>query len=152
MAKTLDEKFIRRSIIEWLGRQGFDRRLREKGTEEHGIDISVRHRNYPVYYFVEAKGEPDPKKVKHPRSRIEVSFLQALGQIVTRIKSKAHNKYAIGFPDSFANTVLRRIPWLVCKKLNLNILLVSKSRKVTPYTWKELKRGQSSKNKDLLRR
>lgn len=142
MAKILDEKFVRRSIIEWLGKRGFDRRLREKGTEEHGVDISVRHRNYPVYYFVETKGAPDPKKVKHPRSRIEVSFLQALGQIVTRIKTKAHHKYAIGFPESFSNTVLRRIPWLACKKLNLNILLVNKSGKVTFYGWKELKKTQ----------
>lgn len=139
MTKILSEKFVRKSVIMWLRRKGYGRNLEEKTTKEHGVDIRVRHNKYARYFFVEAKGDPNPE-VKHPSSRREVSFLQALAQIITRMRPKAFYKYAIAFPESYSSLVLRRIPREVCKKLRLEILLVNEKGKVREITWKSLKR------------
>ena len=141
MAKTITEKFVRKAIIDWLSKQGYNRYLKEKQSDEHGVDISVRHWKYARYYLVEAKGDADPKTVKFPRSRQEVSFMIAVGQIVTRMKTKARYNYAIAFPYSYG-FVLRRVPWLFCKKNNLKILLVSLDKKVKQYSWQDLEKIQ----------
>lgn len=142
MTKPLSELFVKRAIVRYLSRIGYSRNLQEKETGEHGIDIKVRHNQYPRYYIVEAKGDPDPKKVKHPGSRREVSFLIVLGQIVTRMTTAAKYWYGIGLPDSYKDKVFRRLPWRLCKKLQLNVLLVDKAGKVQKIDWKRLKSGQ----------
>ena len=144
-AQFLDEKKVRRAIVDWLGRKGYDRRLREKATEEHGVDISVLHKNYPRYFFVEVKGDANPKTVKHPGSRREVAFLQALGQIITRMKTGASYHYAVGFPSSYSDKIKRRLPWRFCKDNGLSVLLVSPHGKVSEMKWRDLKVFQSSK-------
>lgn len=140
--KALDEKFVRRAVIKWLSRQGYDRHLREKETSEHGVDISVRHNKYVRYFFVEIKGDANPRSYKFPESGKEVNFVYALGQILSRMKGKARNKYAVGFPQSYRSKVLKRLPWIVCKKLNLNVLLVSENGKVENIDWKTLRKAQ----------
>ena len=142
MKSVLSEKFVRKSIILWLRRKGWGRNLEERPEGEHGPDIRVRHNRYARYYFVETKGDPDPKRVKFPSSRREVSFMYAIGQIITRMKPKAFYKYALGFPESYRDLVLRRIPWGLCQKLHLSVLLVNKEGKVEEITWKKLKSCQ----------
>jgi len=139
MSPVLSEKFVRRSIILWLRRKGWGRNLEEKPEGEHGPDIRVRHNKYARYYIVETKGDPDPQKVKSLSSRREVSFIYAIGQIITRISPKAFYWYAIGLPSSYKSLVIRRFPWEVSKKLRLNFLFVDKNGKVECLDWKKLK-------------
>jgi len=139
MGTVLSEKFVRRSIILWLRRKGWGRNLEEKPEGEHGPDIRVRHNRYSRYYIVETKGDPDPRKVKHLHSRREVSFIYAIGQIITRISPKAFYWYAIGLPSSYKLLVFRRFPWGVSKKLRLNFLFVDKEGKVEFVNWKKIK-------------
>lgn len=142
MKKILSEKDVRKAVIAWLSRRGYNRYLKEAQTDEHGVDIRVRHWRYPVYYLVEAKGDADPKRVKHPRSKRELSFISALGQITTRMNTKARYHYAIAFPHTYG-FVLKRVPWLLAKKLNLKILFVNPEGKIKDYDWKVLKKEQT---------
>ena len=122
-ARYQSEKDVRRAIVEWLGRKGYGRNLREKATDEHGVDIRVRHNQYPRYLIVEVKGDANPKTVKNPGSRREVSFLKVLGQIATRMKTRAKYHYAIGLPSSYESKVKKRLPWRFCKANRLQVLL-----------------------------
>ena len=79
--KALTERDVRRAIIIWLGRQGYNTNLKEKETHEHGVDIKVKHKNYGKYYLVEVKGD----------RWVEVNFIQALGQIVSRMDTANYN-------------------------------------------------------------
>ena len=127
---VLDEKSVRRAVIAWLSRQGYNRKLQEKETAEHGVDIKVRHHKYPRYFLVEVKGEPNPKTNKSVSSAIEVNFNYVLGQIVSRMRYKAKYWYAIALPLAYKEKVLRRLSPQICKKLNLNVLIVDKFKKV----------------------
>jgi hypothetical protein len=132
----MDEKFIRRAVINYLSKIGYDRRLREKETHEHGLDIKVRHNQYPRYFLVEVKGDPDIKKVKHLHSRREVSFVYALGQIVSRMGYKAKYKYGLGFPEGYFNKIKTRMSPILLKKLNLYVFLVNEKGKVKEINWR----------------
>ncbi len=141
----LSERNVRRAIVEWLFRHGYGRNLRERGTAEHGIDIQVRHNRYGRYFLIEVKGDPI-NRIKSLNSRREVCFLLALGQIASRMKvGAALYRYGIGFPETYREKILRRLPWTFCKKTNLCVLLVSKTGKVSCVTWRELKKNQSSR-------
>lgn len=129
----LSERNVRRAIVEWLFRNGYGRNLRERGTAEHGIDIRARHNRYPRYFLIEVKGDPE-KKIKSLESRREVCFLLALGQIASRMSVSTRYRYGIGFPDTYREKVLRRLPWTFCKKTDLCVLLVSKTGKVSCVT------------------
>jgi hypothetical protein len=83
MSTLPSEKFVRRSIISFLARKGWDRSLREKETAEHGVDIRVRHNQYSRYFYIETKGASSSKSA---RSVSETSFVYCLGQIITRMK------------------------------------------------------------------
>lgn len=145
MAKIISEKFVRRSIITFLSRKGWDRGLREKESAEHGVDIKVRHNKYPRYFFIETKGESSSKSAQSVR---EVAFVYSLGQVITRMKvGTTRYYYGLGLPDSSAKIAIRRIPWQVAKKLLLYIFSVSNSGKVKQYNWRELKNIQVKKLK-----
>lgn len=145
--KLLTEKFVQDNIIEYLFRKGWSRNLRSKGTDEHGVDIKVRHNDYARYWLIECKGDAS-KTAKYPRSHREVCFNLALGQIITRMKSdgkrnyKYGYKYGVGFPASFGDLVVRRLPFSVADKLNLYVFLVGNEGKVVLYDWKKLKAVQ----------
>ena len=140
MGKIITERFVRRSVITFLDRKGWDRGLQEKETAERGIDIKVRHNKYARYFFIETKGESSSKSAK---SVSEVAFVYSLGQIVTRMKvGSARYYYGLGLPDSSAKIAIRRIPWQVAKKLLLYVFSVSKSGKVKQHSWRDLKKTQ----------
>lgn len=144
MAKLLTERFVQKSIIEYLSRKGWSRNLRSKSEKEHGVDIKVRNNKFSRYWLVEVKGDAS-KTAKYPRSHREVNFNLALGQIITRMKwegkpgYKYGPKYGVGFPESFEDLVQRRLPYDVCYKLNLHVFLVNADGKVRFYDWKKLK-------------
>lgn len=140
MPNVVSERSVRRSIINYLARKGWDRGLREKETAEHGVDIKVRHNRYSRYFFIETKGESSSKSAKSVR---EVAFVYSLGQIITRMKTgTTRYYYGIGLPELVARIAIRRIPWQVAKKLLLYIFSVDTRGKVKQYSWKNLKTVQ----------
>lgn len=139
-AKAINERFVRRSIITYLQRKGWARNLREKETHEQGVDIKVRHNNYPRYFLIETKGESESKSA---RSQRETSFVYSLGQIITRMKPRARYYYGLGLPETSASIAVRRIPWTVAKQLLLYVFSVNSEGKVTQHDWKALKKAQN---------
>ena len=137
----LTERNVRRMVINWLSRCGYKLNLREKETHEHGVGIKVRHYKYSRFYFVEVKEEP-PSDCKNPDQRRENNLVYVIGQIITRMKTKSLDKYAIAFPVSYKKKAMKRLPWLISKKLRLNILFASKDGKVESVNWKDLKKYQ----------
>lgn len=108
MSKAITERFVRRSIIDFLSRKGWSRGLKEKETAEHGVDIRVRHNDYARYFLIETKGESSSKS---KRSIHDSGFINSLGQIITRMKTgNTRYYYAIGLPEPSATIALRRLP------------------------------------------
>jgi len=139
--RIISERFVRRAVINYLARKGWDRGLREKETAEHGVDIKVRHNMYARYFFIETKGESSSKSAKSVR---ETAFVYSLGQIITRMNARnARYYYGIGLPELAAKIAIRRIPWQIAKKLLLYVFSVQSNGKVKQYSWKELKRNQT---------
>jgi len=139
----MNERFVRRAIINYLARKGWDRGLREKETAEHGVDIKIRHNKYSRYFFIETKGESTSKSAKSVR---ETAFVYSLGQIITRMKTgAARYYYGIGLPETVARIAIRRIPWQVAKKLLLYVFSVDAQGKVKQYSWQYLKNIQKEK-------
>jgi len=139
----MNERFVRRAIINYLARKGWDRGLREKETAEHGVDINIRHNKYSRYFFIETKGESTSKSAKSVR---ETAFVYSLGQIITRMKTgAARYYYGIGLPETVARIAIRRIPWQVAKKLLLYVFSVDAQGKVKQYSWQYLKNIQKEK-------
>ena len=140
MRIILSEKCVRRQIIKYLERKGWSRNLREKETSECGVDIRVRHNEYPRYFLIETKGASNAKSAK---SIAETAFVYSLGQIITRMKTGASRYYyGIGLPELSARIATRRLPWQAAKKLLLYVFSVDNSGKVKQYSWKELKEIQ----------
>ena len=73
---------------------------------------------------------------------VEVNFIQALGQIVSRMDTANYN-YALGFPISYKSRVMQDCLDAL-QRLKLRILLVEDNRKVNEVTWKELRTQQRS--------
>jgi len=147
--KLLTERFVQDNIIEYLFRKGWSRNLRSKTEKEHGVDIKVRNNNFSRYWLIEVKGDAS-STAKYPSSHREVNFNLALGQILTRMKSdgkrgyKYGYKYGVGYPSSFRDLIVRRLPFNVCDKLNLYVFLVDENKKVELLDWKKLKALQQS--------
>jgi len=144
MAKYLSEQFVKRAVVRWLGKKGYSLHRTTRGLAEHGVDIQVCHRRYPRYFLVEVKGDANPRTVQHLDARREGAFLHVLGQIVTRMKTKAQYHFGIGLPATFESKVKGRLPWHFCKVTRLQALLVESSGKVRALTWRELKRTRNS--------
>lgn len=148
MPKVISERDVRRAIIAYLARKGWDRGLREKETAERGVDIRVRHNKYSRYFFIETKGESSSKSA---RSVCETAFVYSLGQIITRMNTgRARYYYGIGLPEASAKIAIRRIPWQVAKKLLLYVFSVSRVGKVIQCDWKALRREQSVERKTKM--
>jgi len=147
----LTEKFVQDSIINYLSQNGWGVNMRSKALKEHGVDIKVRNDKVSRYFLIEVKGDASPT-AKFPRSHREVNFNLALGQIITRMHTvgnrayKYRYKYGVGYPSSFKEIVLRRLPHDVCDKLNLYVFFADKVGSVEMYDWKAIKEHQNKLN------
>ena len=106
----------------------------------HGVDIPVRNNTYNRWFMVEAKGE------SKNRCGAEVAFVYSLDQIITRMKDgrSTLSHYALALPAKSAQIAIRRIPWLVAKKLSLHIFSITVDSKVEKYNWQALKLKQGA--------
>ena len=144
----LTESFVQEKIIEFLQKNGWSTSLRSKLLKEHGVDIKVRNNKFSRYWLIEVKGDASPN-AKYPKSHREVNFNLAIGQIITRMQTagtrayKYRYKYGIGYPASFKDLIIRRLPFDVCDKLNLYIFLVDGNGVVEMLGWRDLKKAQS---------
>jgi len=147
MNKLLPEYFVQEKIIEYLTQNGWSTSLKSKTLKEHGVDIKVRNNKFSRYFLIECKGDAS-EKAKYPKSHREVNFNLALGQIITRMQTtgtrayKYRYKYGVGYPASFRDVVMRRLPYDVCDKLNLYVFFVDESGSVEMLGWRDLKKTQ----------
>ena len=147
MSKLLTEAFVQEQIIKHLTGNGWSKSLKSKTLKEHGVDIKVRNDKVSRYFLIEVKGDAS-STAKYPKSHREVNFNLAIGQIVTRMQTtgarayKYRYKYGIGYPASFKDLVVRRLPYDVCDKLNLHVFLVDESGEVEMLGWRDLKKVQ----------
>lgn len=147
--KLLTEDFVQNSIIEYLNQKGWSKSLKSKTLKEHGVDIKVRNNKFSRYWLIEVKGDASPN-AKYPRSHREVNFNLAIGQIITRMGTdrkrgyKYGYKYGVGYPSSFKDIVLRRLPFDVCDKLNLYVFFANEDGEVEVFDWKQIKAFQNS--------
>lgn len=147
MQKLLTEDFVQDNIIKHLSQEGWSKCLKSKTLKEHGVDIKVRNNKFARYWLIEVKGDASDT-AKYPRSHREVNFNLALGQILTRMQSngargyKYGYKYGVGYPSSFRDIIIRRLPYNVCDKLNLYVFLVDENGNVELLDWQMLKQIQ----------
>ncbi|MDD4271495.1 MAG: hypothetical protein PHF50_01680 [Patescibacteria group bacterium] len=133
--KIITEDFVKNSIIKYLSSNNWGY-FQFGGLHERGADVRAKHNQYPIYYYIETKGQGKIRQAD------EVAFVYSLGQIITRMKTNnTRNKYAIGLPSVSAKIALRRLPWQVAKKLLLYILSVDHDGKVKQYSWQDLKKS-----------
>jgi len=137
MDKKLSEEFVKRSVIQYLSKNGWGH-FQYGGLHDQGVDIKAKNIKVSRFFFIEAKGEG-----KIPQAN-EVAFIYSLGQIVTRMKSggTTRNYYGLALPEASAKIAKRRIPWQVAKKLLLYIFEVDKSGGVKQLSWEDLKNLQ----------
>ncbi len=145
MAKPLKEQFVKESIINWLFRNKYGRNLRKGELRERGVDIRVTHNKYARCFLVETKGEGKSSQVN------DNNFVNALGQIITRMNTSRSTRYryGLGLPEKSAGVAKRRVPWQIAKKLLLSIFSVDKNGKVKCYEWKEIKQFQRMKKMEV---
>lgn len=147
MNKLLTEDFVQEQIIKHLTSNGWSTSLKAKTLKEHGVDIKVGNDKFSRYWLIEVKGDASPT-AKYPKSHREVNFNLAVGQIITRMQTtgarayKYRYKYGIGYPASFKDLVMRRLPYDVCDKLNLYVFLVDENGAVEMIGWRDLKKAQ----------
>jgi len=132
----ISETDVRTAVALWLRRHGFGI-LDPKEKHQKGADIRARHVDYARYFIVEVKGDPT-KKAKQPDGSRYVDFMTAIGQIVTRMKTRAFYYYGLAFPKSYEKQV-RKLPWRFCKKNRISVFLVDGDRRVDHLRWKDLK-------------
>ena len=138
----LTEQRVQNAVIPYLNKLGY-RLAQVRGRGESGVDIKARHTDYARYFEIEVKGEPG-QTANHPNSGREVRFLQALGQIVTRLRPERGYRYGIAFPASYRPIVLRRMAPSAMKALSLSFFFVSAGGKVEHVTWQALKKQQAA--------
>lgn len=115
-------------------------RVSDLGDSEIQFGNSSKYINETL--FDELRGEYQPHKGELLFSKDATNL--ALGQIITRMKSSGKRgykygyKYGVGFPMSFRDLVVRRLPSNVADKLNLYVFLVSDKGKVELLDWKKL--------------
>lgn len=145
--KLLTEPFVQEKIIKHLNSNGWSRNLRQAELRQQGIDIRVRNDNFGRDWLIEVKGDPT-EKVKSPSGSRSSIFNSALGQIITRMHTTGQrgyrygNKYGIGFPISFKEMILRKLPYDVCFRLNLYVFFVDSEGIVEEFSHKEIKQNQ----------
>ena len=138
-------------------------RLRERGwrvitsvmsLSEHGPDIVAG--NYGKtqsarLWAIEVKGGSRGKP-EYRKAETISAFHSGIAQILTRMGrntqtvSKGGDKYSIALPDYFRKHVIKttnwrpKLPWNVCKMLNLTIFFVDEHDAAEHVDWKMIKK------------
>jgi hypothetical protein len=140
-SRHTSESFVCEKTREWLYVNGWGYRFIKPDLHQHGVDIRVQNDQPPHtrYFFIEAKGA---SSARYKSSVDDGSAVAVIGQVVSRMKTFAPNRYGIALPESCKPIIVRKLHWQVAKRLLLTVFLVDKKGHVTPYTWKDLKKLQ----------
>ena len=129
-----NEDQVEQAMLRWLGTNSWSTDLR-KGVI--GADIVARDPKGATW-VMEVKGYPSTfmkkdgalKSINSRRSQRRTWFVEALGQILTRVTEPGKN-YALIFPDhphdSYFEERSRALPQFLRKQLGLWIFLISES-------------------------
>jgi hypothetical protein len=135
----MDEPQVRERIAKWMSRKRRGESWRLIGYKEakrHGPDLVFERHGHE--FVIEVKGDPG-KGNHHPSSGREVSFISALGELVTRMDREQASRYGVAFPESYREKALGRIPWKAAKLLRLTVFIVGEGGRVEEYTTRTLK-------------
>lgn len=139
-ADVLSEDKVKEYVIKWLSKNNYGH-FQYGDKKKHGPDIKAKQNRYGVYYIIEAKEEGATSQVN------DSNFLNSLGQIITRMNvgKQTQYRYGLALPEKLARIALRRIPWQVCRKLNLRVLMVNNDGNVKEHLPKDIKKEQEKK-------
>ena len=105
---------------------------------KHGVDIKlVGGKRNSEYFYIECKGKSYAKSAKSVNRE---GWLNALGQIITRMDVKRYtnykdsDEYGLGLYWESAQVALRRIPKEIAEVLCLHIFSVNDSGEVKYFT------------------
>lgn len=151
MKEKITEEFVVEKIIEFMINKPdgnwHEEKVVKSDLHKHGVDIKlVGGKKNSEYFFIECKGK---SYAKSARSVNREGWLNALGQIITRMDvkrfSKARDgsgisginhayKYGLGLYWESAQVALRRIPKEIAEVLCLHIFAVNDNGKVKYFT------------------
>ncbi|MGE5312832.1 MAG: hypothetical protein ACM3MA_02400 [Acidobacteriota bacterium] len=154
------EEFIQERVEAWLCEHGWRVITSVVSLSEHGPDIVAG--NYGKtqsarLWTIEVKGGSRGKAEYQKAETISV-FHSGIAQILTRMgrntqtASKGGDKYSIALPDYFRKHVIKttscrpKLPWNVCKILNLTIFFVDEHGAVEYVDWKTIKKLNMENN------
>ena len=156
--KHIDEEYITNQIISYLHKKKNGSWDPQKTTKadlhQHGVDIKmVGGKQHSEYFFIECKGKSYSNNEKSAKAINKEGWLNALGQIITRMnverltksridKNQITNinrayKYGLGLYYESAQVALKRIPKEAAKILNLYIFSVNDKGEVKQFSPKD---------------
>ena len=137
----IDESYVVEKVIEFLRKKKKGNwrleKMKRAGLHEHNEDIHIRGgQEYNEHFIIECKGKSYAKKESARKSIDKEGWLNALGQVITRMKVKSNGayKYGLGLYWVGAQTALRRIPKNAALHLNLHIFSVNDKGEVKQFT------------------
>lgn len=151
MSGKITEEYVVEKIIEFMlnkeNGNWHEEKVEKSDLHKHGVDIKlVGGKRNSEYFYIECKGKSYAKSAK---SANKEGWLNALGQIVTRMDVKRYSiskkdgkisginhayKYGLGLYWESAQVALRRIPKEVAEVLCLHIFSVNDDGKVKYFT------------------
>lgn len=139
--KRIDEEYVVNQIIDYLltKKEGnwHEEKLNKAELHTHGVDIAIRGgKNNSEHFYIECKGKSYAKSERAQKAINREGWLNALGQIVTRmqVKSNGAYKYGMGLYWQGAQKALERIPKNIAQTLNLHIFSVNDKGEVKQFT------------------
>ena len=166
MNEKLTEEVIVEKIIDFMINKTdgnwHEEKVKKSELHNHGVDIKlVGGKRNSEYFYIECKGK---SYAKSERSINREGWLNALGQLITRMKVKRYSiskngtgisginrayKYGLGLYWESAQVALRRIPKEIAIVLNLHIFAVNDNKEVKYFT--PSKFGKEYKKEDFYR-
>ena len=155
--QKIDEDFVTNQVIKFMENKENGNWHPEKTVKtdlhQHGVDIKlVGGKRNSEYFFIECKGKSYAKSSKSVNKEC---WLNALGQIVTRMNVKRYSKsrkdgktitginhaykYGLGLYWESAQVALRRIPKEIAEVMCLHIFSVNDKGEVKYFTPSQFK-------------
>ena len=146
----LTEEFITKKVKEYLHNKvkgnWHESKTKEAPLHGHGVDLEfVGGNGNGEHFFIECKGKSYAKSAK---SINRECWLNALGQVIQRMKVKSNGayKYGLGLYWVTAQTALRRIPRNVALTLNLHIFACNDKGEIKQFTPKDFEKEYEEKD------
>jgi len=139
MVKTrFSEEEVKKLTIQWLKKQGYEisgvsprvgrhRHTKKRGRTPKAAQPDIKGKKGTKYYYVEVKGDP-PSAGK---------FYDAIGQIVTKMATKAYVEYAVALSPNY-DRFLHLMPVEAQKRTRIRILIpqvAPQSKRLPKITW-----------------